>query len=156
MRSHLRRLLGLPRCRRGNMLIEFAIGSGVLIAAFTGTFQFGYTFYEYNVLKNGVSDGARYAALRPYDSSSATPSDAFKTAVKNMVVYGDPDGGTNPIAPGLAASNVSVVPIFTNGVPTAMKVSITGFTIDAVFKSTTFTNKPSVTYPYQGIYSPPS
>ena len=140
--------------RRGSVMIEFAIGAGVLTSIFAGTFQFGYTFYQYNLLKNAVSDGARYASLRPYDSTTSTPSDSFKEAVKNMVVYGDPAGGTSPIAPNLTASNVNLTVTFTNRVPTAMTVSITGYTIGAVFGNTTLTNKPSVTYAYQGIYSP--
>ena len=147
----LRRLL---HCRRGNAMMEFAIGAGVLTSIFAGTFQFGYTFYQYNLLKNAVSDGARYASLRTYDSSSATPSTAFQTAVKNMVVYGDPGGGTSPIAPNLTISNVNLVPTFTNGVPTAMTVSLSGYTIGAVFGTTTLTNKPAVTYAYQGVYAP--
>ena len=135
-------------------MLEFAIGAGVLVAVFAGTFQFGYTFYRYNVLKNAVSDGAHYASLRAYDSSTSTPSAAFQQAVQNMTVYGDPGGGTTPIAPGLTTSNVSVSPVFTNGVPSAITVSLTGYTIAAVFGNTTLSNKPIVTYPYQGIYQP--
>ena len=144
----------LLRCRRGNVMIEFAIGATVLTSIFAGTFQFGYTFYQYNLLKNAVSDGARYASLRPYDSSSTTPSSAFQDAVKNMVVYGNPAGGSSPIAPNLATSNVNLNVTFTNSVPTAMTVSITSYTIGAVFGTTTLNNKPSVTYSYQGVYSP--
>jgi Flp pilus assembly protein TadG len=142
------------RCRRGNVMIEFAIGAGVLISIFAGTFQFGYTFYQYNLLKNAVSDGARYASMQTYDSSSATPSAAFQQAVQNMVVYGNPAGGSSPIAPGLTTGNVNLNVTFTNAVPTAMTVSITSYTIGAVFGTTTLTNKPVVTYTYQGIYSP--
>lgn len=142
------------RCRRGFAMVEFAIGATVLTLVFSGTFQFGYTFYQYNLLRNAVSDGARYASLRTYDSSTPTPSSAFQLAVKNMVVYGDPGGGSNPIAPNLSTSNVNLNVTYTNGVPTAMSVSMTGYTINAVFGSTTLTNKPSVTYAYQGINSP--
>lgn len=135
-------------------MIEFAIGAGVLTSIFAGTFQFGYTFYQYNLLKNAVSDGARYACLRTYDSSTSTPSAAFQQAVQNMVVYGDPAGGASPVAPNLSTSNVNLNVTFSNGVPTAMTVSITSYTIGAVFGTTTLTNKPSVTYAYQGIFSP--
>ena len=154
MRTFVDSIVRALRCRRGNAMIEFAIGAGVLTSVFAGTFQFGYTFYQYNLLKNAVSDGARYACLRTYDSSTSTPSSAFQTAVQNMVVYGDPGGGSSPVAPGLATSNVNLNVTFTNSVPTAMTVSITGYTIGAVFDTTTLNNKPSVTYAYQGIYSP--
>ncbi len=145
---------GLLRCRRGNAMLEFAIGAGVLVAVFAGTFQFGYTFYRYNILKNAVSDGARYASLRNYDSSTSTPSAGFLQAVQNMTVYGDPSGGSTPIAPGLSTTNVNLNVTFNGGVPTAMTVSLTGYTIAAVFGNTTLTSKPMVTYSYQGIYQP--
>jgi Flp pilus assembly protein TadG len=154
MKMFVDSMMKILRCRRGNIMIEFAIGAGVLTSIFAGTFQFGYTFYQYNLLNNAVGNGARYASLRPYDSSTSTPSAAFKQAVQNMVVYGDPGGGGNPIAPHLTTSNVNLNVTFTNGVPTAMTVSITGYTIGAVFGSTTLTNKPGVTYAYQGVYQP--
>jgi Flp pilus assembly protein TadG len=136
-------------------MLEFAIGSGVLIAAFTGTFEFGYTFLQYNNLENAVARGARYASLKGYDSANPTPSDAFKTAVQNMVVYGSPTAGTTPVLPGLSVSNVNVTPgQFTLGIPSTMTVSISGFTINSIFATTALTNKPLVTYVYQGIWKP--
>lgn len=135
-------------------MLEFAIGSGVLVSIFTGTFQFGYTFYQYNLLLNAVNDGARYAALRPYDSTTSTPSTAFSNAVKNMVVYGNPTGGSAPVVPNLATSNVNITVGFLNSVPRTMAVSISGYTINSVFSSTTYTGKPRVTYSYQGEFSP--
>ncbi len=140
--------------RSGSAILEFAIGSGVLLAAFTGTFRFGYSFLQYNRLTNAVAQGARYAGIVPYDSATATPSATFVSAVRNMVLYGDPGGGTTTVVPGLAAANVNLTVTFTDGVPTAMTVSVSGYTIDAVFGSETLTNKPKFTYPYLGIWSP--
>jgi Flp pilus assembly protein TadG len=144
-----------PRSRcAGNVLIEFAISFGVLFSVLAGTFQFGYTFYQYNVLATAVNDGARYASLRPYDSTTPTPSSAFATAVQNMVVYGNPSGGTRPVTPGLATSNVNVSAAFTSGIPSSVTVSVSGYTINSAFAKTTLTTKPKVTYVYQGIFSP--
>jgi Flp pilus assembly protein TadG len=157
MKRWIDRVLKLARNRDGSAMLEFAIGSGVLIAAFTGTFQFGYSFLQYNNLENAVARGARYASLATYDSPNSTPSAAFKTAVQNMVLYGSTTAGATPVLPGLTASNVhfdSDSVTFTNGVPSAMTVSITGYTINSVFASATLTNKPQVTYPYQGIWAP--
>lgn len=142
------------RNRDGSAMIEFAIGSGVLVAVFVGTFQFGYTFLLYNNLENAVARGARYASVVPYDSSTTTPSDAFKTQVRNMVLYGSPTAGTSAVLPGLASGNVNLTVTFTNGTPRAMTVSISGYTINSVFGTTTLTNKPQITYTYQGIWSP--
>ena len=98
--------------------------------------------------------------MRPYNSTTTTPKDDFLLAVRNMVVYGNPAGGTAPVAPGLLITNVNLTPSFTNsagvvlGVPTFMTVSISGYQIDAAFATNTLTDKPKVTYPYMGIYSP--
>ena len=155
MMSSIRRgIMKLKRGRAGNIMLEFAVGSGVLVAAFAGTFQFGYTFYSYNKLAAAVNEGARYAALRPCDSTTTTPSAAFSTAVENMVVYGSPTGGTTPIVPGLKTSNVSVTSTFVHSVPSTVTVFISGYSIDSLFAQNTLTNKPQVTYPYMGIYSP--
>src|ERR1043166_7129464 len=90
--------LGAPR---GNAILGVAIGSGVLVAVFVGTFQFGFTFLQYNNLENAVARGARYASLVPYDSATTAPSVAFQTAVQNMVLYGSPTAGTSPVLTGL-------------------------------------------------------
>jgi Flp pilus assembly protein TadG len=154
MRRWIEKALRLARNRDGNAMLEFAIGAGVLVAAFTGTFQFGYTFLQYNNLENAVARGARYASLVPYDSATTTPSAAFQTAVKNMVLYGSPTAGTSPVLTGLTTGNVSLTVTFANGVPSAMTVSINGYTINSIFTTTNLTNKPQVTYAYQGIWSP--
>jgi Flp pilus assembly protein TadG len=142
------------RRQSGNAIVEFALGSFILMSVFTGTFEFGYTFYIYNNLQTAVNNGAKYAALRPYEPTSATPEACFKTAVQNMVAYGDPSGTTTTsVAPSLAPSNVALTPTFTNGVPSAMTVGITGYTINAVVAKFSLTNKPQATYPYLGRYA---
>jgi Flp pilus assembly protein TadG len=154
MKRWIERTFRLPRNRAGNVMIEFAIGSGVLVAAFTGTFQFGYTFLQYNNLQNAVARGARYASLVPYDSATTTPSAAFRTAVQNVVLYGSPTAGASPVLPGLAAGNVNLTVAFSNGIPSLMTVSISGYTINSLFANSTLTTKPQVAYAYQGVWSP--
>jgi Flp pilus assembly protein TadG len=155
MKHWVHKAFPLLRNRKGSVMVEFAIGAGVMLAAFTGTFQFGYTFLQYNNLENAVARGARYASLVPYDSPTDKPSAAFKTAVQNMVLYGTPTAGNTPVLPGLTAANVNVVPNFgTLGIPLTMTVSISGYTIDSVFAKSALTNKPQVMFTYQGIWSP--
>jgi Flp pilus assembly protein TadG len=144
----------LPRSRAGTAIIEFALGSGVLFAMFTGTFEFGYTFLQYNRLQSAVAQGARFASLIPYDSATIAPSTAFLAAVHNMTLYGSPTAGTSPVVRGLTTGNVSLTVTFKNGVPSAMTVAISGYIIDSVFRKTTLSNKPRVTYAYQGIWTP--
>jgi Flp pilus assembly protein TadG len=154
MKRRVKKASGRARHRDGNAILEFAIGSGILVAVFIGTFQFGFTFLQYNNLQNAVARGARYASLVPYDSLTPAPSAAFQTAVQNMVLYGSPTAGTSPALAGLTAGNANVTVTFLNGVPNAVTVSISGYTINSVFATTTLTKKPQVTYAYQGIWSP--
>lgn len=149
--------LGLPRLRRnsrGSAIVEFALGSGVLLAAFAGCFQIGYTIIQYDRLETAVAQAARYAAIAPYDSATATPSSSFKSAVQNMVLYGSPVGGSTPVVSGLKAANINLVVTFNNGVPGTMKVSISGYSIDALFGVHTLNGKPQATFSYQGVWSP--
>ena len=149
-----------PR-ERGNALIEFALSFFLIFAVFSGIFQFAYSFYVYNALVVAVRQGARYASIKPYDSTSTTPTSGFRNAVRNMVVYGDPNppGGARPAVPGLLASNVALT--VTGGgagtltVPTQMTVSITGFSVDAVFGTWNLSGKPNASFPYMGILTPP-
>jgi|SRR5579884_572119 len=143
---------------RGSVFIEFSLTFLLLFAVFGGTFEFGYSFYAYNRLVNAVREGARYASMRPYDSATSTPSTAFLTAVKNMVVYADPNPaqGATPIVKGLTTSNVNLTVLCSGQQPMQMTVSIVNFSIDAVFGTVTLNNKPSESFPYLGIPTPPS
>ena len=166
MKTLFPKILALARNRDGNAMLEFAIGAGVLVSVFSGTFQFGFTFLQYNNLQNAAARGARYASVIPYDSDSSTPSSSYEAAVKNMVLYGTPTVTTQavtagvavpappPALPGLTTNNINVAVFFSNGVPSNVTVSITGYAINSVFATTTLVNKPAVTYAYQGVWSP--
>jgi hypothetical protein len=134
---------------RGNALLEFTLAATLLIPLMIGAFQFGYGFYVYNRLVAVVQGGAKYASLRDYDSSSG-PSAQFIDAVRNMVVYGDPAGGTNPIVPGLTADKVVVTAVMAGNVPDTLTVSIQNFSIYAVVTTIELSGKPSVSYRYRG------
>jgi len=144
--------------QRGSVFIEFALSFLVLFSIFTGAFEFGYAFYAYNTLVNAVREGARYASLKPYDSASSTPSTAFNTAVQNMVVYANPSpsNGATPILRGLSTSNVNLTVLSNGEAPMQMTVSISNFSIDAVFGTVVLNGNPSVSFPYLGIPTPPS
>jgi hypothetical protein len=126
----------------------------VLLAVFSGTFEIGYSLIQYNQLETAVAQGARYASIVPYDSATATPSSGFSSAVKNMVLYGSPVAGNAPVLSGLGTGNVNLVVTFANGVPSSVAVSISGYTINALFATYVLTSKPQVTYPYQGLWAP--
>jgi len=85
---------------RGSTLVEFAIGVTVFLTAMFAVVEFGRALYTHNALADAARRGARYATLHP-----STDMDQ----VKNVVVYGDPAGGSQPLVPNLSTSNVSVV-----------------------------------------------
>jgi len=147
----------LPRRRGGSVLVELTLSLTFLCALFLGTWQYGYTFYIYGELEQAVRAGARYASLLTYNSGTSTPTASFTTSVQNVVVYGDPApaNGAAPVVAGLTTANVSVTPVWTSGTPTAMTVSITGFTIPTYFGNATLNGKPTTTFPFVGIFGPP-
>ena len=137
--------------QQGSAMIELALSAGIIVAFFTGVFQFGYTFYAYNTLLNAVRAGARYASLQPYDPAAVAPGKAALEQVRNMVVYGDlePSPGSRPVLAGLAASNVAVR--VTRAPFPAVTVSITGFRLAAGFSSRTWDGRPGITFPYARV-----
>ena len=144
-------------CRRsrGNAMIEFAIASSLLIPAFSGVFQFGYTLYQYNLLSSAVTNGARYGSNRTFRTASGgSDLTKVKLAIQNVVVYGSPSGGTIPQVKGLTAANVAVNFTTVSGLPRSVTVGVINFTVNGIFKSYTFNSSPVATFPYTGRYAP--
>jgi Flp pilus assembly protein TadG len=84
---------------RGTTLVEFAIALSVFLVTMFGVIEFGRAIWVHNALADAARRGARYAVL--HSASEAA-------AVKNVVVYGDPAGGTQTTVPNLTTDNVSV------------------------------------------------
>ena len=84
---------------RGAALVEYAIALTVFLTSMFGVIEFGRALWVHNALSDAARRGARYAVL---NSSSNVD------AVKNVVVYGDPAGGTQPVVPNLTTANVTV------------------------------------------------
>lgn len=135
------------KSERGNALLEFALSWSVLWALFAGVYQFGYAFYEYNVLLTSVSNAAQLGSKLTYDV--ANPGN-YTTALTNMVLYGSTTQGTTVAVPGLASSNVSVNVNTVGTIPTDVTVSINNFSLNAVFTTFNFNGKPRVTAVYMG------
>lgn len=135
------------RRQRGAALVEFAVSWALLWALFAGLFQFGYSFLIYNRLKTAVSNAAAFAARMDYDTSN---SGSYSTNLKNLVVYGDLNAGGVAVVPGLTTANVSVQIAASNGIPRNVTVSVTGFSVNAVFGTFAFSGKPRATTAYYG------
>ena len=87
------------RDERGAALLEFAIGATVFLTAMFAVVEFGRALWTHNALSDAARRGARYAVNHP-------ASDVV--AVRNVVVYGDPAGGTKAVVNNLTPANVQV------------------------------------------------
>lgn len=144
--------------QRGNAFIEFALAAGILLPVMAGTFQFGYTFYTYNLLQAAVSNGGRYAAYRTYRAGAGEADvEKFRLAVQNMTVYGTPTPGSGavPVVKGLKPSDIEVTFTLTpTQVPVAVTVRVKSFSVEAIFGRYTFNGYPAYTVPFLGRYAP--
>ena len=84
---------------RGSTLVEFSIGVTVFLMAIFGVLEFGRALWAHNALSDAARRGARYATLHSVSSDDS---------IKNVVVYGDPAGGAQPLMPDLTTANVQV------------------------------------------------
>lgn len=89
----------IKETERGNTLVEFAIAATVFLTVMFAVLEFGRALWVHNALSDAARRGARYAVVHPASDSAA---------VKNVVVYGDPAGGSNPLVSNLTTSNVNV------------------------------------------------
>jgi Flp pilus assembly protein TadG len=95
-------MLRIKTCRnneRGSTLVEFAIGVTVFLTAMFAVLEFGRALWVHNALTDAARRGARYATLN---------SMASETQVKNVVVYGNPEGSGAPMLNNLSTTNVDV------------------------------------------------
>lgn len=148
----------MKKNRRGHAMIELAISAAVMVSCLGGTVQFGYTFYIYNELVSAVGNGGRYAALRTYRAASPADIEKGKTAIRNMVVYGDarPAPGTPPQVANLRPEQIRIdwIKDDSGDKPGFVDVSIADYTVDAAFGMFRFTGRPAVEYPFVGRYAP--
>ncbi|HKP11931.1 MAG TPA: TadE family protein [Blastocatellia bacterium] len=84
---------------RGTTLLEFAIGASVFCVAMFGVMEYGRVMWTHNALGDAARRGARYAV-------NHAPGDV--ASVKNVVVYGAPEGGDKPVVANLTPANVQV------------------------------------------------
>ncbi|MDE2383162.1 MAG: pilus assembly protein [Alphaproteobacteria bacterium] len=78
----------------GAVLVEMAVVIPMLATLGFGTLEFGYYFYDRQIIESGLRDGARYAAGRPYNPSNATQTAQVISDAKNIATTGTNSGGT--------------------------------------------------------------
>ena len=84
---------------RGSTLVEFSIAATVFLTVMFGVIEFGRALWTHNALTDAARRGARYAVVHKQIEIAD---------VKNVVVYGDPAGGTKPVVENLTTDNVIV------------------------------------------------
>jgi len=95
-------MIRVSKCKdkqRGATLVEFSIAATVFLTVIFAVLEFGRVLWTHNALTDAARQGARYAVMHKASDVAS---------VKNVVVYGDPAGGTNPVVENLSSSNVQV------------------------------------------------
>ena len=87
------------KSEHGGTLVEFAIAATVFLTSMFAVLEFGRVLWLHNALTDAARRGARYATLNTQGSEAN---------VKNVVVYGDPAGGAQPLVNNLTTTNVNV------------------------------------------------
>jgi hypothetical protein len=129
----------MKKKQSGVALVEFAlILPFLLLLTFTVT-EFGRAMYQYNTLTKSVRDAARYLSMQTPDSQM-TPAQqvAIYGAAKNLVVYGNTAGTGNPLALGLALTNVPDPVWLTAGADpliNTVTISISGYTFHSLMST---------------------
>jgi Flp pilus assembly protein TadG len=95
-------MLRIENCRdnqRGSTLVEFSIAATIFITAMFAVMEFGRALGVHNALTDAARRGARYASMHTQASSAQ---------VKNVVVYGNPEGSGQAMLTNLSTGIVNV------------------------------------------------
>lgn len=95
-------MLRVKNCRdneRGSTLVEFAIAMTIFVTAMFAVLEFGRALWVHNALTDAARRGARYATLHAQTDAAS---------VKNVVVYGNPEGSGQPMLNNLNTGIVNV------------------------------------------------
>jgi Flp pilus assembly protein TadG len=108
------------RNERGAALMQFAIAATVFLTTMFGVVEFGRLYWTHNALRDATRRGARLAIVRKNDGAGIQ-------AVKNAVVYGDPNANpatATPVVSGLTTNNVLVEYQNYNGILLSSRASV--------------------------------
>jgi Flp pilus assembly protein TadG len=99
--------------QRGSTLVEFAIGATVFLMVIFGVLEFGRALWTHNALADAARRAARYAVNQPASSPAGVITSGMNvgpsvTAIRNVAVYGDPAGGSQPLVNDLTPENLNV------------------------------------------------
>lgn len=148
---------GRRQTQSGHAMLELSVTAGIVLAFIGWTFQFGYAFYIYNQLVTAVGNGARYASTRTLRAATDGDVEKVKTAIRNMVVYGDsqPDKDATPVVANLSPDKIQINYVKDSaGNPVKVNLTLANYKVDAVFQTYDFSGRPFVEFPFTGRYAP--
>jgi TadE-like protein. len=102
--------------KRGQAIVEGALVTLVLAAVLIGIFDLGLVLFIHQTFATRVRSAVRWAVVNPYD----------KTAIQNMVLYGQPTAGASGVF-GLTYAMVQVTPPVVGANDPWIGVTISGF-----------------------------
>ncbi len=88
------------RSERGSAIVEFTLGAFVFLTATFGVIEISRLLWTHNALADATRRAARHAVINPTTG---------ETSVKNMAVYGNPEGTGAKMVKDLDAADVEVV-----------------------------------------------
>lgn len=99
--------------QRGATLVEFAIGATVFLMVMFGVIEFGRALWTHNALADAARRAARYAVNQKASNPAGVKTTGQNIgpsllAIRNVGVYGDPAGGSQPMVNGLTPENFNV------------------------------------------------
>jgi Flp pilus assembly protein TadG len=149
--------------QRGATLVEFAIGATVFITAMFAVIEFGRALWTHNALADAARRAARYAVNQPASSPAGDPTTGTNVgpslnAIRNVGVYGDPLGGSQPLVNGLTPANLDIhytnfgvgqgtVAVTVTNYQFQFVIPIIGTTIQMPDYNTTLTGESAGTFP---------
>src|SRR6186997_2120774 len=97
----------------GASIVEFAIGATVFLTVMFAVMEFGRALWIHNALADAARRAARYAVNQSASTPPGVPTTGLNvgpslTAIRNVAIYGDPAGGTNPLVTDLTPANLDV------------------------------------------------
>ncbi|MDQ3666312.1 MAG: pilus assembly protein [Acidobacteriota bacterium] len=97
----------------GATLVEFAIGATIFLTASFAVIEFGRALWTHNALADAARRAARYAVNQPASNPPGVKTTGLNvgpsvSAIRNVAVYGDPAGGSQPMVNDLTPANLNV------------------------------------------------
>ncbi len=89
------------RSEQGTALLEFAVAATVLLTLVFGVLECGRLLWIHNALTDATRRGARFAINQNQSATSLAQ-------IKNVAVYGNPDGSGSPLVNDLTTDQVGV------------------------------------------------